>query len=200
MAFVLKNIIFGLFGVNAKVNDVHKDINGKGINERYNEAIAEDYDEEIETKIDGYFDNLIIPQTAQEKFLYSIERNIGIPVQLSDLEAFRRRMIILNNAITLTKGTEKSYLLLFNLIGVTGMVVTVPDKIFGLDSITTLDSDTRRFDGRKFCCFHFSLDLTGTATHNAELEKQILTIVNYLRPINSEIDAITYNATPIPLP
>ena len=34
--FLLKNIIFNLFGLNAKLDDLYKDVNNKGLSQRFN--------------------------------------------------------------------------------------------------------------------------------------------------------------------
>lgn len=200
MGYTLTNKIFGFFGVSAKRYDTYKDVNGKGINERYQESLGTDYDTYVGPLIDDALDKLLVPQTALTKFLIYLEYAVGKPIQLDvDNEALRRKLLWLHNTITLTKGTQISYNILFNLIGINTCTITLIDGLSGFDT-GTFDDPDRTFDNVSYCCSHYEVDLLGSPSLDATLIKKIKTILYYLQPVNGEILSLTYNSTTISLP
>lgn len=199
MGYTLTDKIFGFFGVNAKVKDTFKDGSGKGINERYHQGFGEDYDENVRVLIDDFHDNLYVPKKCQSKFIEFLEYNLGRPIIVFETDSFRRKMLELHHNITLIKGTLLSHEVLFKMLGMTTVVITLVERISGFDSSITLDDDTRRFDGTLLCCQHYTIALTGGSLQNDTLDASILRIALYLKPIDAEIDSITYNGNPVPL-
>lgn len=220
MAYTLKDKIFSFFGVNAKVKDTYKGSvlmtdggivltlddgselladTDKGINQRYNEVLGEDYDESVGPLVDNFHDNLFVPKTCQSKFIEFLEYNVGKPVIVVSTDSFRRKMLELNNSITMIKGTLLSHQVLFGMLGVTVVTITVLENTSGFDSDVTLDDAGREFDGSATCCRHYTIALTGGAVQDATLNASILRIARYLQPIDSEIDSITYNSNAVPL-
>lgn len=198
MAYTLKDKIFGFFGVSAKRRDTFKDVNGKGIWQRYNESLGDDYDNHVRDLIDNPVDNILVPQTTFDRFIIYLEYNVGMPLQLSNNMDFRRKMLWLNNVITLTKGTIASYRILFNLINISSVTVTNLSTESGFDSSLTFDDDERKFDGRGTCCFHYKVDLVGSAPITQLLIDNVWKILYYLKPVNAELITVTYNGDPIP--
>lgn len=200
MGYTLTDKIFGFFGVNAKVNDSFKDGSGKGINERYHQAFGEDYDENVRVLIDDFHDNLYVPKKCLSQFIEYLEYNVGRPVIVFETDSFRRKMLELHHNITLIRGTLLSHEVLFKMLGMASVVVALVERVSGFDSPTTLDDDDRTFDSSALiCCQHYTITLTGVAPQDATLDASILRIALYLKPINSEIEAISYNGNPVPL-
>lgn len=199
MAYTLKDKIFSFFGVHAKINDSFKDGSGKGINERYNECLGEDYDENVRVLVDDFHDNLYVPKKCDSKFIEFLEYNVGRPIIVVETDSFRRKMLELNHQITLIKGTLLSHEVLFGMLGVTVVTITVLENTSGFDSAVTFDDEGRKFDGSATCCGHYTIALTGGAVQDATLNAAILRIARYLQPIDSEIDSITYNSNQVPL-
>lgn len=198
--FTLKDKIFSFFGVAAKAYDTHKNINGKGINERFQESIGEDYDDEIQDRIDNFQSNIVDPTTCLPDFIKYLEYTVGNPVLITDSDAVRRKMIRFQNTITMIKGTELCYQVLFQMLGITSVVVTLIPTSSGFDSDFTFDDPGRKFDSGSICCDHYSIDLIGSAAQDDELNEAIIRIVLFNQPINTELEEITYNSNPVPLP
>ena len=196
--FSLKNIIFGLFGVEAKLNDTYKDQNGKGIWERYNESVAEYYDESVDPLIVNIFENVLLPNTMFVRFLdIQIEALGNLPV-ISDDPAIKRKVIQYFNILGTIKGTLKSFEMLFSFIGITVDDVIDVDSGFTFDDDNaTFDDPVRTFDSGNPCCGTYELNLSGNDPIDDDLENSINIINNYLKPINSEASVIRYNGQPI---
>lgn len=151
MAFSLKNTIFSLFGYNDKVVDSYKNVSGKGIYERYLEALGEEYDTYTLTAIDNLLENTIIPNKMLLKFLPYQEDNLGIPYFTSD-EFIRRKILKYIFKVNQCKGTKVSYEMLFRLFGFTvDFYLVSPGPLskfnyYSVDSLSNLGTATI-FDG-----------------------------------------------------
>jgi len=198
--FSLKGIIFGLFGVDAKIKDSLKDGFGKGIWERYNESLGEDYDDNVHLLIINLISNVIVPQTMLVRFIDIQNEALGdLPVPSTDVK-IKRKILQHFNTLGTIKGTVKSYSMLFSFIGVTLVSTTDVSPGFGWDHDTaTLDDDDRTFDSNASSCSFYSLELTGASPIDTELEGAINIINNYLIPINAQTTEIRYNGVPITL-
>lgn len=199
MVYTLKDKIFGFFGVNAKLHDTHKDVNKKGITERYNESLGEDYDDNVRLLVDNFQDNVANPVTCYEKFIQHLEYNVGQPLVLIDTPTRRRKMIQLSNTLAMIKGTLLSHQVLFGILGITAVTITLIEIETGFDSGFTFDDDNRVFDGSRIYCPHYTITLVGSPPQTDSLNEKILEIAFHLKPIDSEILAITYNGNPVPL-
>jgi hypothetical protein len=199
MQYTLKDKIFGFFGVNSKVKDTFKDVNGKGINERYQECLGEGYDDELQQFIDNFEDNVINVRTFLPRFLELFEYQVGNPIIVIDSVARRRKMIEMSNNIYLIKGTRLSHDVLYAMIGLTVDDIVNVERESGFDSSYTLDDPARVFDSGAFCCRHYTLELSGSIAITVEIYALIFKIALYLKPIDAELDGITYNGSPITL-
>lgn len=198
MAYSLKENIFNFFGVGAKVNDTYKDVDGKGIWERYSETVGEQYDEDLQPLIDDFIANVVDPTTALQKMLIYLEGDVGFPISLYNTTPWRRKMLVLHHWITLVKGTLLSHEILYRMMGLATVVVTFVDPVTGFDSPLTLDSPTRTFDENLLACQHYVIELTGVPVLTSADNIRIWRIARYLKPIDGEIDDITYNAVSVP--
>ena len=198
--FILKNIIFNLFGVDAKVRDTLKDGSGKGIWERYNDSVAEDYDDNVNLLITDLMNNVIVPLTMFVRFLDIQNEALGdLPVPSTDVKV-KRKIIQYFNILGTIKGTAKSYKMLFSFIGVNLDTVIELDPGFGFDhDDSTFDFDDRTFDSTVSSCGFYSFELSGIAAISPDLESAINIINDYLKPLNSDTVEIKYNGTPITL-
>ena len=182
MSFTLKDKLFSYFGVYSKREDTSKDVDGKGIGERYQEAIGEDYDEEVGPLIDEITTKVGDPKTCLESLIVYHELQVGMPLQLYDVEAFRRKMIMLTHHLTLIKGTLLSYQVYYNLIGVTGVTINLLEE-------------------EDPCCGQlYEIVLTGAGPFTGGLEDLIKKIAYYLKPLTATIDSITYNGNEVTMP
>ena len=58
--FILQDIIFNLFGLAAKEDDINKDVNNKGFSQRFNELLAGDLDDNELDLINNFVDKVIV--------------------------------------------------------------------------------------------------------------------------------------------
>ena len=99
-----------------KTNDSYKDVNGEGLLERYLRIYGLEIDEEIIPKIENYLDT-IDPLICDEKFLNLIAYQLGNPPDFFGNTSLYRKFLSVIVEIYKIKGTRKSYLLLFALLG-----------------------------------------------------------------------------------
>lgn len=197
--FTLKDKIFGYFGKEEAATDTYKDVDGKGLLQRYNEAIAEDFDEEFVILVENMVENTVDPLTALEKFLPYLEEQFGVGMALTDDLVLRRKILRYINRFNSIKGTKLSYELLFALIGVT-VVITEHFDYFTLDdAVATLDDDARTLDSSVCAqhCTDYSLELTGAGGLTPELVNRILSVIEVNEPINADLREVTYNGGPV---
>lgn len=197
MQYTLKDKIFNFFGVNAKVNDSYKDVNKKGINERYQESLGSDYDDNVSNLIDNLHDNTLNPRTFLYKFINLIEYNFGNPFIVIDTPARRRKMIEFSNSFYRIKGTFLSHQVLYNMLGFNVDDIVNVERESGFDSVSFTLDDVRRFDSSALCCRHYVIELSGGVVVSDELYDLVFAIAEYLRPIDAELDGINYNGSPI---
>lgn len=205
MAFLLKEKIFGFFGREIKIRDSYKDVNGKGILERYNEVMGLEYDTYYSEYIDNLIDNTLVPQTVLEKFIPYMELMFG-GLQFSGTDIQTRRKI-LKFALRLyeTKGTKKGYDLIFRLLGFNSVTIVEYDDNYTFDmgnttsapdpSTVGFDDFYRRFDSKCPTCSAYTLMVYGDMELTSDLQKMIFRADDLERPINADIRSVFYNDT-----
>lgn len=100
-----------------KIADSYKDINDRGLIERYLEIFGLELDQEYIPQIENYVD-IVDPLLADTKFLNHIAYTLGNPPDLFPLnEAAYRRLLAIIISIYKVKGTQKSYEAMFALLG-----------------------------------------------------------------------------------
>ncbi len=194
--FSVKSTIFKLYGFFEKSNDTYKDVNGKGIHERYNESLGEDFDEAVLPLIDDFVQNTIVPKTAFERFLSYIEFNLGLHISFYSDIPRRRKLLSLINRIYDIKGTIKAYWTMLMWDGYDTVTIVEHDNVRGFDSPFTFDSALRRYDGAKCnACFEYSIFMTGTTFPNAEKVDRAFNVVKFNEPINARLRNIYFNGS-----
>lgn len=196
MAFSLKNIIFDFWGVRDKLNDVNKDVNGRGFNQRFIELLAEDLDANEISLINFLVENTRNPYTCFPRFIPYHENGFGLPV-FSTNTYTRRKVVALIRLLNQRKGTKWGYTYLFWILGFTSVTITEYPPFYGFDSPTTFDDPDRVFDQKCRPCSNYSIALTGSASMTNELINTILTAIAYNEPINANLTGITYNGAPL---
>ncbi len=193
MSFFIKPILFGLFGVSAKINDSYKDVNNKGINERFQECLAEDYDEEEASYIDNFVDNTIVPEKMLNKLIPLMEQMLGDPIVINNSVEMRKKIIKFAQRLYEVKSTLLSYQMLFGLAGFDDVTITEYASTSGFDSDITFDDEIRRFDGFDRACYDYTINITGTIGITLPVYDTVLRIIEYLEPINADLRSVLYN-------
>lgn len=211
MTYTLKDKIFGFFGKYSYVRDTYKqggdfgddfepgdfDTIAKGIWQRYNECLGEDYDTYIRSLVDDFHDNLLVPRLMLAKMIPQLESMVGNPVLVLDTEAMRRKILAFTQRIYDIRSTKLSYEVLMRLLGFDTVTITEFTITSGFDSDITLDDPDRVFDqGTKPCSF-YSIALTGSITVDTPILEALRRIIDFLEPIWADLRQVTYNGNPI---
>lgn len=178
--------------MSSKVNDSYKDVNGKGLTERYQESLGDDYDDNLRDLIDVFLDRTIVPQNMLSRMIPYMESMLGDPVIVSDQVSFRRKIIRFAQHIYNIKSTRLSYEVLFRMLGFDTAVVFEYTNTSGFDSDLTFDDVDRTFDGDSACTY-YSVELTGVISITPEIILAIDRIIKFLEPINAHLRIVTYN-------
>jgi len=196
--FLLKNIIFNLFGLAAKVDDDFKDVDGKGLSQRFNELLAEDLDENELNLINYFIENLVDPFTLEEKYLIYEEYKIGLELSIYTDNYFRRKIIPLMYSLYNIKGTTTAYVQFFRMLGFDTVEINEFSNTTGFDDPTlTFDSIDRKFDSRGALTGYYDIILTGTQSLTDSLKQLIYNVIELNEPIWATLNSIKYNGDDI---
>lgn len=193
MIFKLRDKIFGLFGAPAKAYDTYKDVQNKGIWERYNESLGALYDDELSDLIDNFADNTIVPGKMLSELIGHMEDSLGSPIIVRNVVATRRKIIRFAEYIYKVRSTKTGYTMLLRMLGFATVNIIEYTHISGFDSDLTLDDENRRFDGGRRTCKEYTLELTGSIGITQDIYNAVLRIIEFEEPIYAELRAVTYN-------
>lgn len=197
MAFLLQDIIFKLFGSFEKREDSYKDEAGRGLNERVNRTLGQDFDENTTPFLNELIDRTLVPADVLARFIPYLEEMMGVGQPFTDEIAIRRKLLRFITRITAIKGTARSFDVLFKLLGFTSVTLIEHAATFGFNSAVTWDDPVRRLNSGCPSCTDYSLELTGTMPLTAELRDTIGVVVKFCQPINARLRAILYNGDPV---
>lgn len=187
----LKETIFGFFTAFDKRHDIQKDSHGRGVLERFNRCLGNDYDAFLEPLNANIIQN-VASHKAFERYLPYLGAQLG---NISDGEhkplLFDQRLILKHlERWYAIRGTKRCFKVLFALIGFEVEVIEQWHN-FRLDSDVTLDDPIRRFDSSAQNCSDYGLILkriNGTAqlANNTETSA-IQSIIAFNHPINAHL-------------
>src|SRR5687768_4715927 len=127
--------LFSFFGKNAKAKDTYKDVDKKGIWERYNEVLGSEYDDGIQDLLDNFVDRTIVPSKMKATLLPLMEYMLGGILFVSGLSSIRRKIIKYAHLLYNVKGTIRGFEIPLFMLGFTS--VTIQD----IDAGGNFDSD-----------------------------------------------------------
>lgn len=197
MAFNIKDIIFSKLYPSIDIREDINKIDGKGLNQRYNEMLGDDLDQNLITRVTSLIDNTIVPSTALTRFIPYLETLLGLEKLVDDIPTRRK---LLSNILSIykVKGTLISYEILFNSLGFDSINLIRRNQSYGFDSSTTFDDRIRTFDlGKCFNCIEYDIELTGDAQLTNDLIETIKNAVKIVEPIYARLNDIFYNGSNI---
>ena len=192
---LLKDKIFDLFGIQAKVDDINKDVNDKGFHQRFQELLAGDLDDNELDLINNFVSNIISPYDLQEKYVIYKEYLMGFDLPISADDYFRKKLYPLLYRLYDIKGSIPAYVQFFRLIGFDTCNITESVASEGFDHDTlTFDSDERPvFDSTGSVSGYYNVVLTGSLPLTDQLRQFIFNVIKINEPINAALNAVTYN-------
>jgi hypothetical protein len=196
MSFALKNIIWPLFGKWEDRHDTYK-VNGKGLNQRYNEILAEDFDDEILPYVDNMVSNLKDPDTMLERMIPFWEDLFNTPLFDEDIE-LRRKVLRYSIQFNKVAGTELGYKFLFGQVGIDCDVVELNsfnkyDKLFKYDV-------GKKYDATPELQFQtpYRLVLSGPEYLDEQIENIIRVVVKANEPADAKYIDYVYTTLDMP--
>lgn len=196
---ILKDTIFGFFTDYDKISDTYKDLSGKGLLERYNEAMGDQADEDLLPLVDNLVNTLLSVKLCEEKFLLYLEGRTGSRSLVSGsyiVEEIRRAMLSKIISWYKIKGTKKLLLILLNMIGIDA-TITEEFNTYGFDSAVTFDDPLRVFDQSCGECVGYTLDFTGPPVLDPAQFVVMMGIMRFNDPIDTYLRTGTYNGSEI---
>lgn len=192
-AFNLKPNIIEYFPPMYIIDDINKNTEGKGVNQRFQEMLADDWDTELLPFIYNLVDTVYAENTP-DKFVPYIEYYWGITEPLVDSLDIRRKILKYAPKIYQTKGTLTSYEIVFKILGFTSVAIEELQQETGFDSPLLFDDEQRRFDNNECqTCSSYNLKLEGTIQMTENLYNTIIKAVLWLEPINAKLNSVIYN-------
>lgn len=196
--------IFNLFPPFFRDNDSYKDGNGKGLLQRYLEALGKELDLEVLNKVPKIQD-LVNADFVASKHLVHLADVLGNPPDTFGDELKYRKLLKYICYINKHKGTVRGYELLFNILGVEVEIEEIPITTYKYDSEHQYDTHLT-YDGNCPPCSNYILHITdaggncpeiGDAQGDVTLRQALDAIIAYVEPINAKLQDITYNGTSI---
>lgn len=202
MQFDFSRFFFSLFPNFHKENDTNKDINDRGLLERYLDVPSEELEDNFKPMAENYLE-IVDMQACDPKFLNHIAYALGNPPDVVNNETLYRRLLQEIVTVFKIKGTIPSYQILFNLLGYSITITEYPcDKVLYDDGVHTYDDGISFYD--KYCCtcseysiaFSNYLNDCSDPTTFSPLSQTILDnlykIIFYIEPINAKLRDLTY--------
>lgn len=191
----IKDKIFSYYGSQEKLNDTYKNVDGKGIFERYNESLGQDFDDNLSGLIENLLDNTIVPSTTADRFVVYLEQTLGISLGIFSSLEKRRKFISLFNRVCDIKGTVTAYKVMLLWLGFDQVNIVEHSKSYGFDSSDTFDDSGRMFDDGNSCgCSEYSIQLEGGSIEQS-VTQQVLKIIEFNEPINAKLRSLTFNGS-----
>lgn len=196
MANFFKTWIFGSLSEYYKKNDTYKDVDGKGLLERYLECFGMELDENIMPFIDNFI-NLVDLEKVDDKFLPDLSYILGAPPTMGFNNSQYRKLLAYAIAIYKIKGTEKSFQILFSFLGYDVFVIEeIPKKKVTYDSDFIYDEEPEPeiYDTDCAWCSDFKLGIRPSNASqddlnnfNIGIELNLIAnnLVNFIKPINA---------------
>lgn len=181
-----------------KLYDTYLDINKEGLLERYLRVYGLELDEEIIPGLENYLD-ILDPLLCDEKFLNHIAYQLGTPPDLFNTTSLYRKFLSIILGIYKIKGTRKSYILLFSLLGyAVDLIINYPEDTvyddgneyddeenFYDDTCGTCVEYTIIFHSSEADCQHPELFIIPEITE--EIEQLFRRVACFLEPINAKL-------------
>lgn len=193
--FILKDKIFDYFGIQAKVDDINKDGNDKGFNQRFQELLAGDLDDNELDLINNFILNIISPFDVLQKYVIYKEIMMGFDLPISADDYFRKKLYPLLYRLYDIKGSIPAYIQFYRMIGFDTCDITESVASEGFDHETlTLDSDERPvLDSTGSVSGYYNVILTGSLPLTDQLRQFIFNVIKINEPINATLNTVTYN-------
>lgn len=196
MAFILKDKIFGFFGSAEARRDTYKDrfttgaLAGKGIQQRFQELCAEEYDTYLQPTLDNFPGLFLDVNQMDSNLIALVEAELGLEFMAIAPIEIRRKAINFHTALVGVKGTTKGFKTFLNLIGVTDFTITEQQNSFTFDSETTFDSSVRRFDSKCECpTMTLEIETASLANDVRLLVSQLVpSIIDFMKPVSVKLD------------
>jgi len=204
MVTKFKDWIFSKFPVRYKRDDTYIDGDGKGLFERFLNALGEELDDEVIPYLENHLDNLD-PILVSDEMLPHLAETLGNPPDTFKDEDKYRLFLKYIIPINRLKGTSRSYDLLFSIFGVTVTLEVEEVTRHLYDDGSIYDAETELLydtDCPECICYTINiLDPDGNYPLFGSLSESqlqnLLKLIEYIQPIDLELCDLTYNAVSI---
>lgn len=150
-----ESFIFSAFPARYKADDTYKDINGRGVLERYTMALGKELDDELIPLIEAVLD-VTNPELAPSSHLNHISDSIGNPPDIFFDDSKYRKLLAYAFTLYKIKGTLESYYLMLELLGFNVTITEHPQSIGYWDELVY---DEGSYDSGCLSCTEYSLGL-----------------------------------------
>lgn len=179
----IKNVILSKFSsAFGAENDSYKNPENdfKGILERMQELVADEYDENLSNKIEKITE-ILHPAKTLDIFLNYLEKNIGISDIINTENTKRRLAISYATLLFKKKGTFESYEILFKLLGFPILQINTITQNNIYDNI--IYDDDKIYDANCFNCIDYEIQLNCNNLLNSDDLIRLQRCIKYIEPI-----------------
>lgn len=183
-----------------KARDTNKDLEGKGVLERYISSIMDEA-EEIKSTISG-LENLVNPSTTTNEYITLLASLLGNPPATFRDNTFYRKLNTVIAWILYYRGTEKGFINFFSILGIQATLELLPSSEPTRFDDGKLFDDVNLYDSGKVFCRYYKTVLMDPESNVPVLGEDpipgwaisnLLRIFEYLLPINAFLSEVDYN-------
>lgn len=200
VALWFRDYIFSLLPRYFKENDTYKDVNDKGLLERYLSVFGDEIDEDIIPWISCYLSNLDA-SVCDSKFIDHISDSVGNPPDIFQDDEVYRNLLQYVASIYKIKGTVKAYKLFFAILGYDVEIDELPheDDDMYYDSGGEYDTgEERHHYDRNACliCYYYNisirpLDTSKQLVISTDILNKLREAIYFNEPINCRLGTFT---------
>jgi hypothetical protein len=186
MAWFKDNVFKRFFNDFYQRNDSYKDVNGRGLLQRFIETKADDLDTNVLAPLDDFIENTLLPNSIVQNLLPYREGELGVNLFFDNTIAQRRRVLQYFIRISQVKGTKRGYELCFRLMSFQNLIINT------VDTITYFD-DPHPVAGCN-ACYDYDVILTGSLLIiTPDIVDAFFNIIDYNEPVDCDIRYVIYN-------
>lgn len=197
--FSFRTYLFNRLPTYFKTQDSYKDVNDKGLLERFMSSLGYELDYEVVSKIECYL-SIIDASVCDEKYLIHLSDVLGNPPDVFQDENIYRNLLTYIVSIYKIKGTVEAYRLFFSILGFDIEITELPPAILSTEYDTGGIYDSGNplavYD-RGGCtkCYLYDISFYPTGSGELVIDQSTLNklkeTIYFNQPINTRLNNLT---------
>jgi hypothetical protein len=191
MSWFAQNLFTKWFTQYHKTEDSYKDLNDKGLLERYVQTIGQEIDTNILPYLENLQDNILNPKSIFAKLLPFREQELGVNLVYDDTVERRKQILSYWLRLVQIKGTKRGYEVCIRLMNFSGLIIDT------VDVITYFDNPLPSAGCN--ACYEYDVIVKGNKqVIDLTIVDAFFNLIEWNEPINCKLRFFIYNDTYVP--